>query len=166
MTRVHICSIPVILTVSEQFKKFFFSSWLLSVDDIQILCLAWDCGFRIISRLRLSFDCAKISDKSLWEFSSDKWEVGELSCSPEIAAVLVMPNPVQEGRTTPSSTQHSTGEEGHGCSQVPKQGWGIDRGCCFRPLYNLNSPWLHWPNNCCTGFLAYCWMSILIFWHL
>lgn len=63
MTRVHICSIPVVHILREQFKPFFISSWLLSVD-VQILCLTRDSGLRIISRLRFSFDGAKISEKS------------------------------------------------------------------------------------------------------
>lgn len=156
MTRVHICSIPVIHILSEQFEPFFISNWSLSVDDVRILCLAWDFGLRIISRLRFSFGGTKTSKKCLWEFSSNKGEDGGLFCSPETAVVLVTPNPIREGRATPASTQCSTGKEGGGGSQVQKEGWGIDRGFWFRPVSNNNSPYLHWPNNCCTVFLAYC----------
>lgn len=125
MTRVHNCSIPVIHIVSEQFEPFFISSWLLSADDVKILHLAWDSALRIISRLRFSFVGTKIWEKSRWEFGSNKWEGGVLSHSPETAAALVKPNPAQEGRAPPASTQCSTAKEGDGGSPVWKEGWGL-----------------------------------------
>lgn len=125
MTRDHNCSIPVIHILSEHFEPFFISSWLLSTDDVKILHLAWDSALRIISRLRFSFVGTKISEKSRWEFGSNKWEDGVLSCSPETAAVLVIPNAVQEEKATLASTQCSTPKEGDGGSPAWKEGWGL-----------------------------------------
>lgn len=81
-------SIAMIHVLSEQIEPCLTSSCLLCIDNIEIPCLMLGSGFRIISRLIFSSDGAKLSEKSLWEISSEEGEDKVFSCSPEAPADL------------------------------------------------------------------------------